>query len=149
GKPQESLPIFKKAQNIYEKELDPGDSRLGGLYNNMALTLVDLQKYDEAYIYYNKAVEVNAQNQHGELETAITYLNIANALEAQKGLELAEKEISDLIEKAYSLLDSKDLPRNGYYAFVCEKCAPTFGYYGYFLYENELKERAKRIYERD
>ena len=50
-------------------------------------------------------------------------------------------------QAAKKLLDTPTLPQNGYHAFVCEKCAPTFEYYGYFLYANELKERAKRIYE--
>ena len=148
GSPEKSLPVFRKAQTIYEKELKENDERLGGLYNNMALTLADLEKYDEAYKYYDKAISVMMKNKNGELEAAITYLNIANALENEKGLENAESEIAKLIEKAYSLLDTEGIPRDGYYAFVCEKCAPTFGYYGYFLYNNELKERARKIYER-
>ena len=38
--------------------------------------------------------------------------------------------------------------RDGYYAFVCEKCASVFGYFGYFVYEKELEKRARDIYER-
>ena len=53
-----------------------------------------------------------------------------------------------LVEKAKALIDTPELPRNGYYAFVCEKSAPTFDYYGYFLYADELKKTAGRIYER-
>ena len=52
------------------------------------------------------------------------------------------------LEKAAALLDDPTLPRDGYYAFVCEKCAPTFDYYGWFLIADDLKERAKTIYER-
>ena len=37
---------------------------------------------------------------------------------------------------------------NGYFAFVCDKCAPTFAYYGWFGEKNLLTERAKAIYER-
>ena len=37
--------------------------------------------------------------------------------------------------------------RDGYYAFVCEKCASVFGYYGWFLYNKEREERARTIYE--
>ena len=40
------------------------------------------------------------------------------------------------------------MPKDGYYAFVCEKCADTFAYYGYFGYSEELMQRAKKIYER-
>ena len=49
--------------------------------------------------------------------------------------------------RAEKLFYTEDLPRNGYYAFVCEKCAPVFGYYGYFLTERELKRRAREIYD--
>jgi hypothetical protein len=73
---------------------------------------------------------------------------MANTKEAQLGLESADREIGELLKKASDALDSESNEKNGYYAFVCEKCAPTFGYYGYFLYENDLKERAKKIYER-
>ena len=37
--------------------------------------------------------------------------------------------------------------RDGYYAFVCEKCAPVFDYYGYFVTARKLAEQSRRIYE--
>ena len=42
GMPEKSLPLFLNAREIYEHHLPQDDSRLGGLYNNMGLTLVDL-----------------------------------------------------------------------------------------------------------
>ena len=145
---EESIPLFGKALEIYEKYLDSTDGRLGGLYNNLALSLVDLKKFNDAHAYYQKAISVMEHSQNGELEQAITYLNIASALEAEKGLLEADMEISECISKASSLLDVHAKSEDGYYAFVCEKCATVFGYYGYFMYENELKERARKIYER-
>ena len=146
GKPIESISLFEKAKEIYEKELQPDDSRLGGLYNNMALTLVDLCRYEDAYKLYKNAIAVMRNNENGLLEVAITYLNIASAKEAELGLIEAENVISEYLEQAKRILDSHD-NRDGYYAFVCEKCASVYGYYGYFLYDNELKERARSIYE--
>ena len=148
GMPEKSLKYFKMAKEIYERELQGDDSRLGGLYNNMALTLCDLSEFDEAITFYEKAIGIMKGHKNGLLDCAISYLNMANAKEAQLGLEAAEQEIDGLLEKATAALDSSENERGGYYAFVCEKCAPTFGYYGYFLYENELKERAREIYER-
>ena len=133
--------------DIYEKNLSDTDSRLGGLYNNMALTLSDLEHFEEAYSFYDRALSVMANIEKGELEQAITHLNIASTLEAEKGLLDADEEIHKRLDEASSLLDVYKDDTDGYYAFVCEKCASVFGYYGYFLYENELKERAKRIYE--
>ena len=143
---EKSLELFKKARDVYEKELSSNDNRLAGLYNNMALTLVDLKRFSEAMELYKKAISVLENNENGELETAITYLNMSSCLEAEKGLELTEIEINEYVSKAWSLIDNFE-NKNGYYAFVCEKCASVFGYYGYFAYENELKERARRIYE--
>ncbi|MBQ7698722.1 MAG: tetratricopeptide repeat protein [Clostridia bacterium] len=143
-----SLPLFEKAKAIYEKTLNENDRRTGGLYNNMALSLSDLHRYDEAIRYYEKAIDIMLNTENGELEAAISYLNAANAKEAQIGAEAAEEFISDCMERAKTLIDTPSLKRDGYYAFVCEKCAPTFEYYGYFLYANELKEISKKIYER-
>lgn len=148
GKSDIALPWFEKALSVYERELSADDGRLGGLYNNMALSLADLKRYEEAAAYYNKALEIMGKVKNGELEQAITYLNLADLKAAELGHEAAEAYIEEYLEKAKALIDTPELPRNGYYAFVCEKSAPTFDYYGYFLYADELKKTAGRIYER-
>ena len=146
GMAKKSLPVFERAQKIYERDLPENDSRLGGLYNNMALALVDEGMLDRAYELYNKAIKVMGSSKTGALEMAITYLNIASAKEAELGLEMADEQIQKNLDTARTLLDNYE-QRNGYYAFVCEKCASVFGYYGHFIYEEELKDRARRIYE--
>ncbi|MBP5208438.1 MAG: tetratricopeptide repeat protein [Clostridia bacterium] len=148
GESEKAMPWFEKAQLIYEKELPDGDGRLGGLYNNMALALADLHRYEQAIGYYEKAIGIMMKVKNGELEAAVSYLNMANAREAMLGLEGAESYINEYLDKAEQLLDTPSLPRDGYYAFVCEKCAPTFQYYGYFLFASKLKETARSIYER-
>lgn len=148
GMAETAIPLFERARDIYERELDKNDSRLGGLYNNMALALVDLGRFDEANRLYKSAINIMKQNEGGELEVAITYLNMATALEAEKGLLDADEEINGYLSLAEGILEGYN-NRDGYYAFVCEKCASVFGYYGWFLYEKELTERARRIYERD
>lgn len=147
GMANEAISLFERARKIYESELEPSDARLGGLYNNMALALVDLGRYREARSLYQKAVSVMEQVEGGGLEVAITYLNMASAAEAEFGLLDGDEKINEYMDKAQILLDEgkSDL---GYYAFVCEKCASVFGYYGRFIYEAELKERARTIYER-
>jgi len=145
---EKSLPLFEKARKIYEKNLNKTDDRLGGLYNNMALTLVDLEQFDRADELFKRAIDIMSGIENKEGEVAITYLNMASATEKKLGLEKGEKQISAFIEKAWQLLDSCPDKESGNYAFVCEKCATVFGYYGYFVYENELKKRSDSIYER-
>lgn len=146
GNPEIALTLYRRAQAIYEKALPSTDNRLGGLYNNMALALVDLKKFNEAFVLYEKAISIMLCNENGAPEAAITYLNKANALEVQKGLESACEEIDECLNKAEALLESH-VNRDGNYAFVCEKCAPTFLYYGRFSYSEEIAERSRRIYE--
>ena len=140
-----ALPLYRRARSIYEQRLDRYDSRLGGLYNNMALALVDLRRFREAQTRYEQAVSILQKSETGAPEIAITYLNMASAAEAESGLENAAEEIEALLERAKRLLEEYP-KRDGYYAFVCEKCAPTFGYYGYFLAEREYSRRAQNIY---
>lgn len=145
GMADRALPLFEHAKAVYERELEPTDSRLGGLYNNMALALVDLGRYSEADALYRAAITVMQSTESGAPEVAITYLNMASAAEAELGLEGAAERIADCAEHAEALLEGYQ-KRDGYYAFVCEKCATVFDYYGYFFYAKELKARAKEIY---
>lgn len=146
GMAERAMPLFERAREIYESELASDDERLGGLYNNTALALIDLGRFSEAYELYEKAISVMRSVEGGALEVAITYLNIATAKEAELGLLEADGEINEYLDRASALLDENE-STDGYYAFVCEKCASVFGYYGRFLYDAELRERARRIYE--
>lgn len=156
GEYERSLELFEKARAAYEGSSFVEPQLLGGLYNNMALTCTALSKYDEALALYEKAVTVMAEVPDGELEQAITCLNMADTVEAAVGMEKGESRINDLVERAEELLEKKgrellehpgvERARIGYYAFVCEKCAPVFEYYGYFLTADELRETAEKIY---
>ena len=148
GENERALSFFEKAKAVYESGKKAAPELLGGLYNNMALCLSALSRYAEARSYYEKAMEQMALVPGGQLEQAITCLNIANTLEDELGMEEAEPQIFDLLDRAYELLNSPEPKRDGYYAFVLEKCEPTFAYYGYFAASQELKKKAEEIYER-
>ena len=148
GEHARALPYFQKARALYEASGRTEAKLLGGLYNNMGLTCAALKRWEEGRALYARAMEVMENAEHGALEQAITCLNLANLAEAQLGMENAEGEIFDLLDRAEEKLADPSLPRDGYYAFVCESCAPTFEYYGYFARAEALREEAKRIYER-
>ena len=148
GRPEQALDLYQKAKVLYEAILPPTDEKLGGLYNNMALALTELGQYEEARSLYETAIGIMSHQPYGEAEMAISYCNLADLVAAQTGLTEGEAEIRQFLTKAEALLLSEHLPRNGYYAFVCEKCAPTFGYYGFFLTQQTLEKQAREIYER-
>ena len=146
GAAEKGIPLFEEARAIYEEKLDPADDRVAGLYNNFALALTDLSRFEEARALYLKALDVLAKSEGKEPEMAITELNLASLAEAQYGLESAESEIEEHLDRAEKLLKKEGLNKDGNYAFVAEKCAPVFGYYGWFGTEAELKEESARIY---
>ncbi len=148
GDPVAGLECFERARANYEKNLPEDDSRLGGLYNNMGLALAACGRSEEADDLFHRALEVMGKQENGELEQAITWLNMADAAEGALGAELAEETVETCLTEAEKLLNTESLPRNGYYAFVCEKCAPVFGHYGFFAMESELKKRAEEINDR-
>lgn len=144
----DALPLYRRAQAVYEARLAPDDDRLAALYNNMALTLAELGEYREAEELFGKALAIMERRPHGEAEAAITCLNLADLICAEVGYEQGEERVEAYLRRAEAFLNAEDLPRDGNYAFVCEKCAPIFGYYGYFYTEETLKQRAREIYER-
>ncbi|MBR5741199.1 MAG: tetratricopeptide repeat protein [Firmicutes bacterium] len=154
GKPETALGLFEQAKPVYERNLAPDDGRLGGLYNNMALSYVATRRYGEAYESYKKALAVMERAPGGTLEQALTYLNMADAVAAEHGLEKGEKKIAQYLDRAEELLAASDpethpelaeVISRGYYAFCCECAAPTFGYYGYFLAAKRFAARAEAI----
>ena len=162
GENERALALFEKARAVYEANPRTDKALLGGLCNNMALTTAALGRFEEAMQLFEKALAAMAGVPDGHLEQAITYLNMADLLEARDGMEQSEKEICAFLDRAYELLAGETVspegktagsegpgPDPGYYAFVCEKCAPAFSYYGYFLAAQELERRSKEIYERN
>lgn len=147
GRAEDAINLFQMAREIYERLLPPTDDRLAGLYNNMGLALVDLGRFREAETLYEKALALLSVLPQKEPEQAITYLNLATLAETEQGLEEGRERILALCERARVCLEKGRERRDGNYAFVCEKCASVFGFYGLEDYAAELLSRCRRIYE--
>lgn len=148
GQPESALLHYRAAESVYLQALSADDARLGGLFNNMALALAEKKEFSQANAYYRRALAVMQQVENGALEQAITWLNMANCAEDELGILESEECVSTCLAYAEALLERPELPRNGYYAFVAEKCASAFRYFGHFAYAAELEQRAEEIYER-
>ncbi len=144
GMAGQALDFYEKAEKTYLTVLEEGDVRFGGLYNNRALALADCGMYMEAEECYKKALSVMENAEGGEPERAVTLLNMADNEVMSCGRKVNRTAL-DYVAKARELLEAAK-KRDGNYAFVCEKCAPVFGYYGMSGYEEELKARAEEIY---
>lgn len=147
GEDDRALPFFVRAREIYESNHADAEL-LGGLYNNMGLCCTSLGRYSEAQALFALAMDRMKTVPGGELEQAITCLNLADCLDAEQGRDARENRIKSLLKRARHLLLDTQVAKDGYYAFVCEKCAAGFQAYGDGETAELLSELAEKIYER-
>lgn len=147
GESEKALELFRLARQDYA-EGRAGPEELGGLYNNMALACKDLGRFDEAFGLFEQAMETMGRLPGSKPEQAITCLNMADTLAQRDGAEAGMERIRELLGRALTLLRDEEAPRDGYYAFVCEKCAPGFADYGLAAEAEELQKLAEEIYDR-
>ena len=143
GRADESIPVFEHVSRVYADHLDPADYRFGGLYNNMGLSYADVGDFENAERCFKLAMSVIARCSAPENELAVTLCNLAELYDKRDPLD---ERTADCMEKAWEYLNAPDLRRDGYHAFTISKCAPSFEYFGFFLYAKELRERAEKIY---
>ncbi|MBQ9355299.1 MAG: tetratricopeptide repeat protein [Clostridia bacterium] len=144
GKADKALPLYERTLKIYTENLDDSDERFGGFYNNYALALTDAGEFTKAEECYFNAIKVMEKAENGKPDLAITYVNLAHLYEQAGKTE----KITDCLFKAYDLLNDESNIKNGYYAYVLDKCAPSFKYFGYDKIANDMKKESTEIYER-
>ena len=146
GDPEGAVALYKKTAAVYAAQgLEEKDLRYAAFYNNYATTLVDLKRFDEAKALYDKALSLTRET-GTLLDHAVTLVNMAHMYEAKEGIE--SENIASCLARAETLLLEEIPERTPYYAFVAEKCAPAFDYFGYFFTANTLRQTSKEIYER-
>lgn len=143
GKSAEAMKFYEKSHGLFLEILDKNDPLFAGFYNNKALALQDLKRYSEAEEHFIKAIKITESNKKNELETAISLVNLAHLYYE---IDSGDERINGLMDKALDILDCPDYYGYEKYAFTCRKCAPSFGFFGFFLAEKKLNERADRIY---
>ncbi len=144
GQADRSLPVFRHVARVYGENLSPEDYRFAGLYNNMALSYADVGDFANAERHFQLALRGIARCPNPENETAVTLCNLAELYDKQ---DPEDERIGECMEKAWENLNAAGLPRDGYHAFTVSKCIPSFDYFGYFLYAEELRQRVEEIYE--
>ncbi len=148
GEDENALRLFDRARGIFEAVPRIEPELLGGLYNNMGLCYTALGRFSEAQELYTLAMDKMKSVPGGELEQAITCLNMADAYDAEQGRDACAARIRELLDQARRLLLESNVTKDGYYAFVCEKCSTGFLEYGDRQTAERLKELAEQIYDR-
>ena len=143
GEAQRALPLFRESESLYAAALDADNPRLAALYNNMAAALDALRRPDEAERYMLRALE-NQKQRPGDLDLAVTYVNLAQHYAAQND---TDARIAACLDKAMERMDSPDAVWEYYYAHTARKIAPALEALGRADAARDLRERADIIYE--
>ena len=144
GKAEAAMSYYEKAKALYESHLDPKDYRLAALYNNVSSAYKDIGDYISAEMSCFKAIEILDGKEDCLGEIAVSLINVAHIYYDQDPLD---ERIYEIMDKAWELLKSDKNQLDGDFAFICSKCYPSFGFFGYFEKEAELKALSEKIYE--
>lgn len=139
---EESIGYYKLALDIYLKTLDSKDYRLAALYNNMGFAYSRLGQVEIAKESYYKAIDILEHDLKYQINIAVTYVNIASLYE--NNIE-KEDEIRLNLMKAYEMLTSDRITKDGYYAFNIRKCVGVYEYNGFFKLANDLTQIADKV----
>ncbi len=143
GEAEKAMEYYDKSESYLEGNMEKDDPIWAGFYNNKALALQDLKRYSESEKCFLTAIEITETSTKNVLETAISLVNLAHLYYEMNS---EDERVNPLMEKALDILECPDYFGYVKYAFTCRKCAPSFGFFGYFLAEKTLNERADKIY---
>ena len=145
GREEEGLELYDKAAKCFEAENKTDTYEYAALLNNKAGTLNELKRYDEAEKNWLKAIEIlKAEGKH-DGEIAISLVMLAHLTFDRD--DNAYDEVEALLDEAWEYINSTRQIRDGNYAYVLRKCAPSFDYFQRPIEAQALREVAQEIYE--
>ena len=144
GHANEAMYYYRKAEEIYHSTaISDNDYRFAALYNNWSSACKDVGDFERSEELCFKAIDILKQKDTYNGEIAVSLINIAHLYYDKSPFD---ERIYQLIDEAWERLMSKSNVRDGNFAFFCSKCYPSFGFFGYFEREAELKALTEKIY---
>ncbi len=98
---RESMSAYQTVKMIYEGNLAYNDFRYASLYNNMSLLFQEMGDFESACDCLERALSIATQYSGAEIETAITYTNLATS---QLKLDRYEEAIANL-NRAFAIFE--------------------------------------------
>ena len=146
GLVNEAIQYYEKAKALYDSNLPMHDYRLAAFYNNVSSAYKELGMVKEAEQACFNAIEILKTRDDCRGEIAVTLINIAHIYYDEDPFN---EKIYEIMDTAWEMLMSEDNVHDGDFAFICSKCYPAFGFFGYFERETELKKLTEEIYARN
>lgn len=144
GKEEEGLLLYDKAAHCYETERKQETYEYAALLNNKAGTLNAIKRYNEAERDWVKAIEILKEIGGHAGEIAISLVMLAHLTFDRD--DTSYEKVEKILDEAWEYINSDDQPKDGNYAYVLRKCAPSFEYFQRRDEAEAMREVAKDIY---
>ena len=144
GQEEAGLALYDQAAACYEQSGKTGTYEYAALMNNKAAALNALKRYDEAEQGWRAAVDVLKKEGHHDGEIAISLVCLAHLTFDRD--DTAYPQVEALLDEAWEYINSPRQARDGNYAYVLRKCAPSFEYFQRPEEAQALRDVAKEIY---
>ena len=150
GNIESGLILYEKARKCYVDLKKTDSYEYATLLNNSAGALTSLKKYDDAEKNYLEAIEILKHIGNHESEIALSLVMIAHITfdKTDNADDSIYNKVESLLDEAYMYLKSDNIIRNGNFAFILDKCAPSFDYFKRPGQANAMRELSKQIYNK-
>lgn len=139
---------FKKTMELYLNLLRPFDYRFASLYNNFALLLIDMKRYEEAEAYFEKSLIILETDPDSGAEMATTCVSMAHMYHSMElKPERKQEKIKSILLRAWKLLSRWEMLPDSYFAYVCDICSKSFFFFGLEKEGADLKRRSEEYYQ--
>ncbi|MBR5712326.1 MAG: tetratricopeptide repeat protein [Lachnospiraceae bacterium] len=128
---------------LSESKVADRDLLLANAYNSSGVALTAIGRYEKASKRYEEALAILLANPESVIDLASVHINVAHLTSVWTN---DEEEVNKHLINAYKLLDGKELAHDYRYADACLRFADSFEYFGFFLYKNQLRQKAAAVY---
>lgn len=144
GNEKKALELYEKAAGCFLAENRTDTYEYAALLNNRASTFYTLKRYDEAEKDWREAIGLLKKIGCHAGEIAISLIMLAHLTFDRD--DTAYDAVESLLDEAWDYINSEDQPKDGNYAYVLRKCAPSLDYFQRPIEAQACRDVAREIY---
>ena len=147
GNEEEALALYRRAASCFEAEHRTESYEYAALLNNRAATLYALKQYAEAETDWLAAVDILKRIGYHAGDIAVSLIMLAHLTFDRD--DTAYDKVEALLDEAWEYINSEDQLKDGNYAYILRKCAPSLEYFQRKDEAQACRDVANEIYYGD
>ena len=144
GSEEKALELYKKAAVCFEAQGKTECYEYATLLNNRAATLHELKRYEEAENDWLAAIEILKHVEYHDGEIAVSLIMLAHLISDRD--DTAYETVEAILDEAWEYINSDNQPKDGNYAYILRKCAPSLDYFQRPVEAQACRDVANEIY---